>query len=57
MCAPNRPVVPMTPPSLAVLAHNERTFPFAMGIVILVNIVDMMDRLVASMSMDVNVEN
>lgn len=43
MCAPNRPVVPMTPPSLAVLAHNERAFPFALGMVSLVNMVDMMD--------------
>jgi hypothetical protein len=31
----------MTPPSLAVLAHIDRTFPLARGPVILVNMIDM----------------
>lgn len=31
----------MTPPSLAVLAHIDRTFPLARGTVILVNMIDM----------------
>ena len=43
-CAPKRPVVPITPPSRAVLAHNDSTFPFAMGMVSLVNMVDMMNQ-------------
>ena len=29
--APRRPVVPMSPPNLAVLAHTENTFAFGLG--------------------------
>lgn len=42
-CAPNRPVTPMTPPSLAVLAQSDSRFPLAVGMVSLVNMVAMMD--------------